>query len=144
MTDALVEQQIAVALDYFRRTEAGDGSGAELFSADVEVWFPSFGRRTGIENLGVIGGWVGSKQQRLHHVIDSFAVTAQENRVVVDGVLVGIAADGRDWPVPGAPEVRFCNIFEFDGTTIVGLRLYVDPDLAGIGSARFPAADGAR
>ncbi len=73
MTDTLVEQQIAVTLDYFRRTEAGDGPGIELFSPDVEVWFPRFGRTQGTESLGAIGAHVG------------------------------------------APEVRFCNAFEFSG-----------------------------
>jgi len=42
-----IEQRIARVTDYFRKGDAGDLALLDMFSADIELYFPKFGTRVG-------------------------------------------------------------------------------------------------
>ncbi|WNI18468.1 nuclear transport factor 2 family protein [Actinacidiphila sp. ITFR-21] len=138
MTDGQVrEQHVAIALEYFRRVDAGEPP-VDLFAADAQVFFPKFGTGHGIEDFGRLGAGLMAEQVAFQHPVESMVYTHEGNRLIVEGLERGRNAAGVAWP-DGRPELegRYCNAFEFRGDKISRLHIYVDPDFLGQDADRF-------
>ncbi|TFW09949.1 nuclear transport factor 2 family protein [Oxalobacteraceae bacterium OM1] len=137
MSDSEAQQRlIALTKQYFVKGDAGDPSVLEMFSDQVQVYFPKFGTRTGkAAVLNFVQGLLGNLQS-LTHAVESYNYLVVGNTVVVEGTESGVMRDGTSWPVEGRSEGRFCNVFEFDGDLITRVFIYVDPDFTGADEAR--------
>ena len=127
--DDLVERVV----EYFEKIDAGDTSYLELFSEDVDFFFPKFGQARGKEALVEFGNRIGRSLASIWHDIEGFQITAADNKVIVEGQEGGVMSDGTVWPDNRVSTGRFCSVFEFDGRLIRRMYVYVDPD--------FPSRD---
>ncbi|MCM2505517.1 nuclear transport factor 2 family protein [Aureimonas altamirensis] len=126
---APADPRIETVRDYFRKVDAKDPSLIDLFTDDVEFFFPKFGTARGKAAVARFGERIAQEAARLTHDIDGFVFTVEENRVVVEGREWGVTADGREWPDGEVSQGRFANVFEFDGPLISRTYIYVDPDV---------------
>lgn len=131
------EKRIAIAKEYFRRGDAGDATIINMFTDDVEFYFPKFGTRSGKAAVGAFVRGLLSQVQSLQHYQDEYTYIASGDFVVVEGWESGVAKGGAAWPVKGRSDGRFCNVFRFRGELISHLHVYVDPDFAGRDTDRF-------
>lgn len=130
-------RHIARVKDYFRKGDAGDAALLEMFTEDIELYFPKFGTRTGKPAAAdFVQGLLGQLQS-LQHDPDQYTYVASGDIVVVEGRESGVMKDGTVWPVPGRSDGRFCNVFRFRGDKISHLHIYADPDFAGRDASRF-------
>lgn len=130
-------QMINTAKLYFIKGDAGDLTILDLFSDDVQLYFPKFGTRTGKQEvIAFIQGLMGNLGT-LKHEVERYNYIAVGNTVVVEGTESGLMKDGSQWPVAGRSEGRFCNVFEFTNDLISRVHIYVDPDFAGADEERF-------
>jgi hypothetical protein len=120
--------QIAAAIAYFRKADARDPSVLELFTDDVELFFPKLGRVRGKEGFLRFAATLAAEMMRLDHDVAGFRIVQSGNTVVIEGTERGVTRDGTAWPDGVVSEGRFCNVFEFDGALIRRLYVYVDPD----------------
>lgn len=120
--------RIETVREYFRKVDAKDPSLIDLFSDDVEFFFPKFGVGHGKAAVARFGERIAHEAVRLTHDIDGFVFTVEGDRVVVEGREWGVTADGRQWPDGEISQGRFANVFEFDGSLIRRTYIYVDPD----------------
>ncbi|PWF62299.1 hypothetical protein CBX96_16710 [Shewanella sp. BC20] len=127
--DALVK----LAIEYFKKVDAGDVSYLDLFSEEVDFFFPKFGCTTGKDSLVEFGNRIGSSLSRIWHDIDGFNITVSGNTVIVEGQEGGTMSDGTVWPDNKISTGRFCSVFEFTDHFISRMYVYVDPD--------FPSLD---
>lgn len=128
MSDS-ADPRIETVRDYFRKVDAKDPSLIDLFTDDVEFFFPKFGTARGKAAVARFGERIAREAAKLTHDIDGFVFTVQGNRVVVEGREWGVTAEGREWPDGEVSEGRFANVFEFDGPLISRTYIYVDPDV---------------
>ena len=126
-----------VALEYFRRLDAGDPSLIDLCDSEVAFYFPKFGVGRGIAQLGDLVGALGQVVGKMTHDMSRAVFVADGDRVVVEGVSSGELRDGRTWSAGETPAGRYCNVFEVKGGKIVRLFIYLDPDYGGDDDARF-------
>lgn len=130
-------QMIEIAKLYFIKGDAGDLTILDLFSDDVQLYFPKFGTRTGKnEVVAFIQGLMGNLGD-LKHDVEKYTYIAVGNTLVVEGIESGMMKNGSPWPVEGRSEGRFCNVFEFSNDLISRVHIYVDPDFAGDDKERF-------
>ncbi|RXK14065.1 hypothetical protein CP965_01035 [Halarcobacter mediterraneus] len=122
-----------LVIEYFRKVDNGDSSYLELFSDDVDFFFPKFGQKKGKKALIEFGNRIGSSLTSIWHDIDGFQITTAENKVIVEGQEGGVMSDGTSWPDNNISIGRFCSVFEFTGKFISRMYVYVDPD--------FPSRD---
>ncbi|MGL5130074.1 MAG: nuclear transport factor 2 family protein [Aeromonas popoffii] len=127
--DNLVEQVV----EYFEKVDMGDPSYLDLFSENVDFFFPKFGQAKGKDALVEFGNRIGSSLTSIWHDIDGFKITTAGNMVVVEGQEGGVMSDGTSWPDNNISTGRFCSVFEFTGKLISRMYVYVDPD--------FPSRD---
>lgn len=130
-------QRIERVKDYFRKGDAGDSTIVEMFTDDVELYFPKFGTRTGKAAIAAFVQGLLGQLQSLQHFPDRYTYIASGDFVVVEGWEAGISKDGTAWPVPGRSDGRFCNVFRFRDDRISQLHIYVDPDFLGQDADRF-------
>jgi len=131
------QQMIEIAKLYFTKGDAGDLTILDLFSDDVQLYFPKFGTRTGKnEVVAFIQGLMGNLGG-LKHDVEQYTYIAVGNTVVVEGTESGVMKNGSHWPVEGRSEGRFCNVFDFSNDLISRVHIYVDPDFAGDDNERF-------
>jgi len=126
-----------VALEYFRRLDAGDPTLMDLYDPDVTFYFPKFGVGRGRAQLGEVGGALGQVVAAMAHDMSTATFVAAGDRVVVEGVSRGQLRDGRSWSGGETPAGRYCNVFEVKGGKIVRLFIYLDPDYGGDDEGRF-------
>ncbi|WP_298225653.1 nuclear transport factor 2 family protein [Acidocella sp.] len=131
------EQCIERVRHYFQKGDAGDSTIIEMFTDDIELYFPKFGTRRGKAAVAAFLQGLLSQLQSLQHFPDRYTYIASENFVVVEGWETGISKDGTTWPVPGRSDGRFCNVFRFREDLISHLHIYVDPDFLGQDLDRF-------
>ncbi|WP_245609159.1 nuclear transport factor 2 family protein [Vibrio rhizosphaerae] len=124
---------VALVIKYFEKIDAGDPSYLDLFSEDVDFFFPKFGQAKGKNALVAFGNRIGSSLISIWHDIDGFQITTAGNKVIVEGQEGGVMSDGTPWPDNNVSTGRFCSVFEFDGNIISRMYVYVDPD--------FPSRD---
>lgn len=128
MSDA-ADQRIETVRDYFRKVDAKDPGLLDLFTDDVEFFFPKFGTARGKTAVARFGERIAQEAAKLTHDIDGFVFTVEGCRVVVEGREWGVTAGGREWPDGEVSQGRFANVFEFDGPLISRTYIYVDPDV---------------
>jgi ketosteroid isomerase-like protein len=132
-TDARVD----MVKEYFRKGDAGDATIIDMFTDDVELYFPKFGTRSGKQGVGAfVQGLLGAVKG-LQHYEDEYTYIAAGDFVVVEGRESGVTKDGTPWPVKGRTDGHFCNVFRFRGELISHLHIYVDPDFTGQDEGRF-------
>jgi ketosteroid isomerase-like protein len=132
-----IEQRIARVKNYFRKGDAGDAALLDMFTDDIELYFPKFGTRTGKAAVAAFVQGLLGRVQSLRHDPDQYTYIASGDFVVVEGSESGVMTDGTTWPVPGRSDGRFCNVFRFRGDEISHLHIYVDPDFTGQDADRF-------
>ncbi|QTF06533.1 SnoaL-like domain-containing protein [Brenneria izadpanahii] len=128
MPDYVVDTRIETVRDYFRKVDAKDPALLDLFTEDVEFFFPKFGAACGKAALQRFAERIARDAAKLTHDIDGLLFTVDGDRIVVEGREWGVTADGRSWPDGEISQGRFANIFEFDGPLIKRTFIYVDPD----------------
>jgi hypothetical protein len=128
MSDS-TDPRVETVRDYFRKVDAKDPSLIDLFTDDVEIFFPKFGVAHGKAAVARFGERFAQETAKLTHDIDGFVFTVDGNRIVVEGREWGVTADGREWPDGEISQGRFANVFEFDGPLISRTYIYVDPDV---------------
>lgn len=130
MTDRSASR-IETIREYFRRVDAKDPALPELFTDDVELFFPKFGTARGKAALARFAGRIARDAAQLTHDIDGLVFTVDGDRIAVEGREWGTTADGRAWPDGEVSQGRFANVFEFEGPLIRRTAIYVDPDFTG-------------
>lgn len=136
MTDRSASR-IETIREYFRRVDAKDPALPELFTDDVELFFPKFGTARGKAALERFAGRIAQEAAQLGHDIDGLVFTVDGDRIAVEGREWGVTADGRAWPDSEVSQGRFANVFEFEDALIKRIAIYVDPDFTGEDRARI-------
>jgi ketosteroid isomerase-like protein len=134
MTD---EQRKAVALEYFKRLDAG-GDFFKLFAEDARVYFPKWGMANGRVEIEKLFGDVGATLSSIEHHYEYFNYVTNDDVVVVEGTSHGATAEGIEWRGGVTHAGRFCDVFEIRGGKIRRLSIYLDPDYAGADTDRYP------
>jgi hypothetical protein len=132
ITDAKVQKIIT----YFEKVDASDTSYLDLFTDNVKFFFPKFGTTQGKDSLVTFGKRIGSSLGSIWHDIPGFNFIVSGDTVVVEGTERGTMKDGTVWPDNAVSQGRFCSVFEFTGSLISRMYIYVDPD--------FPSQDAER
>lgn len=122
---------------YFQKVDAKDQSFIDLFTEDVEVFFPKFGKARGKTALKELFRKLSTAIEQIDHHMESFNYTISNDTVIVEGTEEGVMSDGTYWPNGSISEGRFCSVFEFDGTLIKRMYIYVDPDYASLDQGRI-------
>jgi hypothetical protein len=138
--DAPVDREqvmVAVVKQYFVRADAGQASVLDLFTDDVQIYFPKFGIATGKAAFGELAtGLLGSLESIAHYIAD-FKYVVGANSVVVEGATHGVDRQGAGWSGGKTAGGRFCSVFEFRGPLIARMHIYLDPDYTGRDQNRF-------
>lgn len=125
---SLSEARIAAIRSYFAKVDAKDPALADLFTEDVELFFPKFGVAHGKAALARFAERIVKDAAQLSHDIDGLEFIVDGDRIAVEGREWGVTADGRSWPDGEISQGRFAVVFEFDCARIKRLFIYVDPD----------------
>jgi len=112
---------------YFRKVDAGDPTVLDLFTDDVQAFFPKFGIGHGKAAVR-FSQTLMSELESIQHDFNAFNYISSGSFVVVEGTERGVTRSGVHWPDGVVSEGRFCNVFEFDGALIQRVHIYVDPD----------------
>ena len=126
-----MDAQIRIARSYFARVDAGDGTLLDMFTDDVQAFFPKIGITRGTAELLNLVQTLTRVVRQCVHDPSRMLFTHQGTRLVVEGVEAGEFADGAPFPAGAKSEGRFCNVFEFRDGLISRLNIYADPDYAG-------------
>src|SRR5690606_41834188 len=72
-----------IAVDYFRRVDAGDPAVTELFTPDAVMFYPKFGYARGPAQIAAFARGLARGIAELEHEIDGFTVLSrsEERRV---------------------------------------------------------------
>ena len=124
----LSKARIETIRHYFREVDAKSPALLDLFTEDVEFFFPKFGVARGKSALGRFAERIAKEAAKLTHDIDGLVFTVDGDRIAVEGQEWGVTEDGRTWPDGEISQGRFANVFEFDGPLIKRAFIYVDPD----------------
>ncbi|ATB36167.1 hypothetical protein CYFUS_001581 [Cystobacter fuscus] len=114
--------------DYFRKADRRDPGLMELFTDDVQFFFPKFGVSRGKAELARFSQMLTSYLESIEHDIEGFRYVVSGDSIVVEGTERGVTRGGVHWPDNEISQGRFCNVFEFDGPLIRRVHIYVDPD----------------
>jgi len=138
--DASIDREqtmLAVVKQYFVSTDAGQASVLDLFTDDVQIYFPKFGIATGKAAFGELAtGLLGSLKSIAHYIPD-FKYVVGADSVVVEGTTHGADREGVEWSGGKTAGGRFCSVFEFRGPLIARMHIYLDPDYTGRDENRF-------
>ena len=129
--------RIEAATEYFRKIDNGDPGIGDMFTDDVQIYFPKFGTGRGKEQVGAAAQGLLGSLQSIKHDFDRMTFHVSGDHVIVEGFESGVSADGTVWPKPDKSEGRFCNVFAFEGTLISSVHIYVDPDFTSSHSEGF-------
>ncbi|NEE00821.1 nuclear transport factor 2 family protein [Phytoactinopolyspora halotolerans] len=126
MSDA--RDRAELVREYFRKVDAGDPSLIDMYTDDVELYFPKFGLGRGKDDMVEFARRLTRDLGSLEHDIDGLDIMVAGDRIVVEGREWGTTADGRPWPDGEVSTGRFCNVFTFRGDLISAVHIYTDPD----------------
>lgn len=129
-------QRIEVVREYFRRADAGDPALLDLYTDDVELFFPKFGLGRGKQDMAEFARRLWAGLEWLAHDIDSLHILVAGDHIVVEGTERGRTRSGQEWPDGTISTGRFCDVFAFDGLLISRVHIYVDPDFTNDHRAR--------
>jgi len=130
--------KIATVKEYFRRGDAGRRDLMELFTEDVQFYFPKFGIGTGKRAFAEFATGLMGSIERITHDMDALTFIESGDCVVVEGMTSGIHKNGQSWRGGKTPGGRFSSVFEFrDDGLIRRMYIYLDPDYLGMDKERF-------
>ncbi|MCD9616987.1 nuclear transport factor 2 family protein [Chryseobacterium gleum] len=117
-------------ITYFKKVDEGqfDEEYFNLYTDDVEMYYPKFGFEKGKNGIMNFGKVMGAHLQSLSHDIDNFKYVISDHSIVVEGTERGITRSGKEWPDYKTSHGKFCNVFEFEDEFIKRIHVYVDPD----------------
>jgi hypothetical protein len=140
MTD---EQRKSVALEYLKafdnagKTSDG-GSILDLFAGDAQVFFPKWGLATGKQQIGQLFSDFGGRIKGILHDYASFNwIMTGTDTFAVEGTSAGVHQEG-PWRAGVNHAGRWCDVFEIRDFLIQRCFIYLDPDYAGLDTARYP------
>ena len=140
-TDAPAGSEAAAMLEiveqYFIRGDAGRPDVLDLFTDDVQIFFPKFGVTHGKQGFGELAQGLMSSLSAIAHNIAGFDYSVAGDTVVVEGTTYGADRDGRAWRGGETPGGRFCSVFKFRGGLIARMHIYLDPDYTSRDGERF-------
>src|SRR6478735_1958909 len=103
----LTDDEWAPVRQYFVRADSGRSDVLDLFTDDVQIYFPKFGLARGKACFGELAsGLLGSIQTIAHH-ISEFNYIVGDNSVAVEGTTYGADKDGAEWNGGKTPGGRF-------------------------------------
>ncbi|WP_342235412.1 nuclear transport factor 2 family protein [Inquilinus sp. OTU3971] len=124
----LTEARLKVIDAYFRGTDSRDPAFLDLFTEDVELFFPKFGLTRGKAAVAQFGARLTAELESLEHDIPGLRTIVAGDTIVVEGTEAGVTRAGLRWPDGVVSQGRFCDVFDFAGTLIRSVHIYVDPD----------------
>ena len=129
MTD---EQRKSVAIEYLKAFDnkgvtSNGGSILDLFADDAQVFFPKWGLATGKTQIGQLFTDFGGNIKTILHDYAMFAV---------EGTSAGEHKEG-PWRAGMTHAGRWCDVFEVRDFLIQRCFIYLDPDYAGLDTARY-------
>ena len=130
-----------IALEYFRRADAGSADLTDLFEDDIEFYFPKHGVGVGKDAWTAFLDGFASHVRAIAHKTQDFRWHEVGNTVVVEGTTVGQLADGTAWEGGVTPGGRFCSVFDISDGLISRMYIYLDPDYGGHHREQFWWAD---
>jgi hypothetical protein len=131
------DPKVELVNEYFRRSDAGRADVTDLFTDDVEIYFPKFGIERGKSAYLNLAKGLLSYLSALAHHFHSFKYVVSGNVAVVEGTTYGRTKDGDEWSGTQTPGGRFCSVFELRGSLISRMHVYLDPDYVGLDEPRF-------
>jgi ketosteroid isomerase-like protein len=134
--DGLATQRVAIVREVFTLIDAGDLALLDLYTDDVELFFPKFGFGRGKDDMVEFARRLWIDLSSLKHDIDGLDIMVAGDRIIVEGREWGTTLDGTTWPDQRVSNGRFCNVFTFRGTLISAVRIYVDPDFTSTHAAK--------
>jgi hypothetical protein len=137
MSTAPESKTVAIAKEYFKRLDARSPTILELFTQDVQFYFPKFGIGRGPSAILEAMTGIGGRVESVEHAYDSFVFIPSGSHLAVEGTTRGQLKNGIGWAAGQTPGGRFCNIFQFRDELICRLHIYLDPDYGGEDAARF-------
>jgi ketosteroid isomerase-like protein len=137
MVESKASRQIEIAQEYFKRLDAGTPDLIELFTDDVQIYFPKFGIGRGREALGEMAMKLVGHIESAEHKFDTYLYAESGNVLMVEGTTKGRLRNGAEWSAGETPGGRFCDVFEFRDGLISRLHIYLDPDYGGYDEDRF-------
>ena len=126
----LAAQRVEIVRTYFRMIDAGDPGLLDLYTDDVELFFPKFGYGRGRDDMIEFARRLWLDLGSIAHDIEGLDVMVSGDHVIVEGREWGTLADGTPWPDGSVSSGRFCNVFTFRGSAISSVHIYADPDIA--------------
>lgn len=136
--DADREQAMLAAVkQYFIRADAGRPDVLDLFTDDVQIYFPKFGIAKGKAAFGELASGLLGSLKAIAHFISDFGYVVGSNSVVVEGTTYGADRQGVEWCGGKTAGGRFCSVFEFRGPLIARMHIYLDPDYTSRDKNRF-------
>ncbi|MFC0674978.1 nuclear transport factor 2 family protein [Brachybacterium hainanense] len=125
----LAARRAGIVREYFRMVDAGDPALLDLYTEDVELFFPKFGSSRGKEAMAEFARRLWLDLGSIGHDIDGLDIMVSGDRIIVEGREWGTSADGTPWPDGRVSTGRFCNVFTFRGMSISAVHIYADPDI---------------
>ena len=125
---SLTAARLEVITAYFRGADNRDPAFLDVFTEDVELFFPKFGLTRGKVAVAEFGARLAAELESLEHDIPGLRTIVAGDTIVVEGTEAGITRSGLRWPDGVVSQGRFCDVFEFEGTLIRSVHIYVDPD----------------
>ena len=139
MTD---EQRKSVALEYLKAfdnaglTSTG-GSILDLFADDAQVFFPKWGLATGKVAISQLFADFSALLKGILHDYASFNwIMTGTDVFAVEGTSAGEHQEG-PWRAGVSHAGRWCDVFEVRDFLIQRCFIYLDPDYAGLDTARY-------
>jgi hypothetical protein len=139
MTD---EQRKSVALEYLKAFDnkgvtSNGGSILDLFADDAQVFFPKWGLATGKKQIGqLFTDFGGGIKSILHDYYTFNWIMTGTDVFAVEGTSAGEYKDG-PWRAGVSHAGRWCDVFEVRDFLIQRCFIYLDPDYAGLDTARY-------
>lgn len=98
MSSEAETKRIAAITAYYQKVDAGDPSLIELFTDDVQFYFPKYGTARGKAAIVTFAERFGREIKSIGHDLDHFNYVASGNQVVVEGTASGVTQSGISWP----------------------------------------------
>jgi hypothetical protein len=140
MTD---EQRKSVAIEYLKAFDnkgltSSGSSMLDLFASDAQVFFPKWGLATGRAQITRLFTDFGGLIQFIRHDFATFNwIMTGGDVFAVEGTSAGMHRDGA-WQAGVTHAGRWCDVFEVRDFLIQRCFIYLDPDYAGLDTARYP------
>ncbi len=128
---------VQLAEEYYRRADASQPDVVDLFTEDVEIFFPKFGVGRGKAAFGELATGLLGSLKAIAHDRGGLSYVAVGRTVVVEGTTRGETRNGTQWDGGKTPGGRFCSVFEFRDRLISRMYIYLDPDYGSADRDRF-------